>query len=369
MLSIYRVAAGLAIVSSMAPGCDEFDAEMEALLNVDGSFAEIDDAGSQPDADASGAGGSETAPDTAPLPGLEVVDTCSAEDLLPLFEGSSRSASIDVSTLTSAERETGACDISEGVLYGSDAYFKVHAAAGDRWHFHLNSEPIADMAIFVSSGCDPRSCLSAADDCAAGEAEHFTFIAESEDDYVIGIEGIDPVASNRVLLLAVHPVCGDGIEEHGEGCDDNNTLNGDGCDAWCRTELLEASADEVEPNDDSYGANVLLAVTPGDSRTLRGQIGGCRADFFKLSVMADSYASFVMNMDETNCASPSLQLELWNADADALRTAGLLQSAGRSESGACPAFYLSDLPAGDYFIRISSDETNYVAYELQLDTL
>ena len=32
MLSIYRVAAGLAIVSSMAPGCDEFDAEMEALL-------------------------------------------------------------------------------------------------------------------------------------------------------------------------------------------------------------------------------------------------------------------------------------------------------------------------------------------------
>ena len=375
MRSVYRVIAGLAIVSAMTTGCDEFDADMEALLNVDGSITESDDAGrladadADADADAPDTGSSETTPDSAPLPEIELSDTCPNVGDLPLFGGSNRSSLIDVSTLTSAARASGACDISEGVLYGSDAFFKVNAMAGDRWHFHLNSEPTADMALFVSSTCDRRSCLSAADECGVGEAEHFTFIAESDGQYVVGIEGIDPVTSNHVLLLAIHPTCGDGVEDHGEGCDDNNTSSGDGCDSWCRTELMEAIADEVEPNDDSYGANVLLAVNPGDSRTLKGQIGGCRADFFKLSVTTDSYASFVMNSGNPNCASPSLKLELWNADADTIRTAGLRQSAVVSESGACPAFYVSELPAGDYFLRVSSDETDEVPYELQVDTL
>jgi cysteine-rich repeat protein len=37
------------------------------------------------------------------------------------------------------------------------------------------------------------------------------------------------------------PVCGNGTLEIGEGCDDSNTMNGDGCNAMCRIESIEAA--------------------------------------------------------------------------------------------------------------------------------
>jgi cysteine-rich repeat protein len=33
-------------------------------------------------------------------------------------------------------------------------------------------------------------------------------------------------------------VCGDGIRDAGEQCDDHNTASGDGCSATCRNEII-----------------------------------------------------------------------------------------------------------------------------------
>jgi cysteine-rich repeat protein len=40
----------------------------------------------------------------------------------------------------------------------------------------------------------------------------------------------------RVATLAPDPVCGDGVVEGSERCDDGNTLNGDGCSSSCQVE-------------------------------------------------------------------------------------------------------------------------------------
>jgi len=42
------------------------------------------------------------------------------------------------------------------------------------------------------------------------------------------------------FVTAVRGVCGNGVIEPGEGCDDGNLTDGDGCDASCRVELCNA---------------------------------------------------------------------------------------------------------------------------------
>jgi cysteine-rich repeat protein len=57
------------------------------------------------------------------------------------------------------------------------------------------------------------------------------------------------------------PVCGDGVVDDGEGCDDGNTWGGDGCGPACQYELGTL---ETEPNDTVETAQVLAA---GDAVT------------------------------------------------------------------------------------------------------
>ena len=47
-----------------------------------------------------------------------------------------------------------------------------------------------------------------------------------------------PQASNRVTLTCLpnNAVCGNGVREAGEQCDDSNTICGDGCSDTCKIE-------------------------------------------------------------------------------------------------------------------------------------
>lgn len=91
-------------------------------------------------------------------------------------------------------------------------------------------------------------------------------------------------------------VCGNGMIEGGEQCDDGNTVGGDGCSATCTAEL-----DETEPNDTSATADAFVAGwvagiepagdvdvvsigVPGPSSTLSAQVvsggsGDCDSGF------------------------------------------------------------------------------------------
>ena len=55
----------------------------------------------------------------------------------------------------------------------------------------------------------------------------------------------------------VTPVCGNGVIETGETCDDGNTVSGDGCSSTCTTEVPGE-----EPPGDGGDVGALITVSP-----------------------------------------------------------------------------------------------------------
>ncbi|MDG2304672.1 MAG: DVUA0089 family protein [Candidatus Binatia bacterium] len=78
-------------------------------------------------------------------------------------------------------------------------------------------------------------------------------------------------------------VCGDGLIEVEETCDDSNASASDGCDDSCQIELIQT---ETEPNNTPATADPLLIGGPGVPGLLRGAIVGNSEDdyfFFELT--------------------------------------------------------------------------------------
>jgi cysteine-rich repeat protein len=64
-------------------------------------------------------------------------------------------------------------------------------------------------------------------------------VVDNPDGLLVSVPGAYTVASNCV------ETCGDGILESWEGCDDDNTVDGDGCDSRC---VLEEICDGIDQN-------------------------------------------------------------------------------------------------------------------------
>jgi cysteine-rich repeat protein len=66
-------------------------------------------------------------------------------------------------------------------------------------------------------------------------------LAKCGDGFVqLGVEQCDDGANNadapdKCRLKCLKPACGDGIQDTGEGCDDGNKIDNDGCSATCQT--------------------------------------------------------------------------------------------------------------------------------------
>src|SRR5690606_32229074 len=77
------------------------------------------------------------------------------------------------------------------------------------------------------------------------------------------------------------PVCGNGVVEEGEDCDDSNTTGGDGCDAECRLESVvqhdggvTGDAGVVRGGDDAGAASGRDASVPGVDGGVAGGADG-----------------------------------------------------------------------------------------------
>ena len=75
------------------------------------------------------------------------------------------------------------------------------------------------------------------------------------------------------------PVCGDGIMNSPELCDDNNTMSGDGCSDSCQTE------DQFECMPDGNGGSVCAAVTLLDLNTFDNTTLNYTNEFFDLNTI------------------------------------------------------------------------------------
>ncbi len=344
-----RHMAALAVAALVSgSGCNVFDDKLEARL---------DDNSVDGDAD----GGT----DAAVEPLFALSDLCSGS--IPMVESSETPFKIDVAGLAPSVAESGECSVSADVLGQADGFFQVTARAGQRWHFHLDAAPGQNLSVFTSESCDLRECVAAADVCGVNESEHFTFVAERAGSYVVVVDGIDPSAA-PLGLLAVSPECGDGKKVHGEVCDDGNQQTGDGCDDACRVELRGAAVEEVEPNDDTYLANVITSDLAAPV-LINGKIGGgaCQPDHYLLRVTKAG----VLNLKVRNgaggaCAgAPLLDLGLYLADQQELRD-NVMVTHQAGAGGACPELIGQPVNAGTYFVRLSRLEAA-AQFEYQIE--
>jgi cysteine-rich repeat protein len=107
-------------------------------------------------------------------------------------------------------------------LDSSGAVIKTYDATGEDLWFSLNLDP--DGTSFWSG------------DLASGNFYQFSIET--------GAQLTGPIASGGNLggicllgeITSAQPVCGNGIKEGTEGCDDGNTIDGDGCSATCKKE-------------------------------------------------------------------------------------------------------------------------------------
>ncbi|AKU98854.1 RTX toxin [Labilithrix luteola] len=99
----------------------------------------------------------------------------------------------------------------------------------------------------------------------AGSPVRITFPVAAENTYFVfaDVDGT-PASGLYTLDLTLAPAtCGNGVLETPEGCDDGNTVNGDGCSATCALEPMPASLDTCP------GMPIVFAGDPTGPQTFR----------------------------------------------------------------------------------------------------
>lgn len=242
-----------------------------------------------------------------------------------------------------------ACGVSG--LSGPDGFVVVELGAGEHWHFMVKPPPDVDVAMYFLETCDPRSasCPHVVDRCPAGVAEECTIRSPVAQRYYLGFDTRG--GGDELEVTITRTRCGDGVLEHGEGCDDGNIFDMDGCDSACRVELLSAAADECEPNDWHSEANVVY-LEGGGTIEVAGQIGGlCDLDHFNVHVSAGAtIRAEILGADAMPCPAdmPLTTLALVNPSSTAELAA---------QQGACPIIQATVAEAGDYHVIYVSSES------------
>ncbi len=118
----------------------------------------------------------------------------------------------------------------------------------------------------------------------AAQGEENCVIAWSEED-----DGIHMVCE----------VCGNGIEESQEGCDDGNTIAGDGCSSTCKVEMDAPMLLEVGPQDEQ---DWVQTVTPSSEQILPPELlgaGPSEAEIMEMNPNAQWAVAYPSEMQDT----------------------------------------------------------------------
>ncbi len=144
------------------------------------------------------------------------------------------------------------------------------------------------------------SCSTANIACAKGaigiSPETIKIPVEKDTDYLLVAEGTSSTDMGPFRLdVAVTPsVCGNGVLEGGETCDDSNTLSGDGCDATCLLEPVKGdTCSDANPLTLTLSGTVYSTAIRGGTtnlnkdQTFTGCSSGGRDAFYELVAPID----------------------------------------------------------------------------------
>jgi cysteine-rich repeat protein len=309
-----------------------------ALIGCDGSPPDEDDAG-RVDLDS---GPSEQDAGPPPLP---ADDICGVAAPVAILDDGMTNIQIDLGAF--ANDSNMACSAATP---GNDAFLAIDMEAGEYWHFHLSAlASNRHPTLSISDGS--CRCEVISNQCEEEGDEHLAFFAESTGRFFLGID--DELGGGGLVNLSVfRPICGENGSEHGEGCDDGNTLDGDECDSHCHSELTAERNAEIEPNDNRAEANALL-LGAANELEVTGNIGGPGAclyhDVFEIEIPASADLEIVaLGPDSSMCRSEQLtpfNISLETPSGDIIE--------GTEDAFGCSTFVGDALPAGTYYVHVS----------------
>ncbi|MEZ4409558.1 MAG: hypothetical protein R3A52_24260 [Polyangiales bacterium] len=219
--------------------------------------------------------------------GLTLADRCeSAAALTTVAPNATMPVPIDTTTLSDNYREFAGCIGTD--LPGNEGFFQVEMRRGETWHFHVDLlSPDADPALYVLPICTTIQCSpnGAADNCGPGRSEHFSFRPEADGAHVVGIDS-RVAGGARYTVTVVRPVCGDGLLEHGEACDDMRPQSGVTCDRCHKVLSRPLESEAGVANDDFTNAMLLRPAAGFTDFAVTGTLGGCDLDMFRFEVAA-----------------------------------------------------------------------------------
>ncbi|AKT39081.1 uncharacterized protein CMC5_032280 [Chondromyces crocatus] len=176
-------------------------------------------------------------------------------------------------------------------------------------------------------------------------------------------------------------LCGNGIVNPGETCDDGNTSSGDGCSATCAVEPGFACGGtypstcgrpEVEPNNNAVEADARALDPSPVLFTYRGRVTGAISpigdvDVYRVNLATDSVVRFEV-FDGTGVTCPSsmtTMMRIYNAahaEILAETTSGYIGGIG-----GCSALTMA-LPAGTYYVSVEErgNDAAIAAYQLEV---
>jgi cysteine-rich repeat protein len=300
---------------------------------------------------------------------LDLADDCTVDSMIPdvTFAEGNRAFIIDTHTLQNDIEGTRSC--LDRLATGPEGFLRVRMQANERWHFHMRRRGTEDPALYILPSCDVRQCMESRtiDICRSGADEHLTFEAPSAGTYLVAVDSASAEGVSGTLQV-IHPICGNGTQEHSETCDDGGTIAGDGCDENCRYEIRAGTPSEFEANDDSFSANHLLLSADG-SIFATGEVGAsCEVDWYAVDIASGQTIDVnIETAEEMPCT----------ADRPARIALELIDPSGRvvlanttGSATTCPAITAFTPPgAGLHFIRVfaSNDEiARYFNYGLRV---
>ena len=162
-------------------------------------------------------------------------DSCAAADVLVVPQSGFYFVG-DISTFTDAQTLAGtACD--NPTTAAADMVFEVALQTGET----VYADEYGPWAawIHILKACDNTTACEISEMEPSAAAVSYTAVADETVYVIFESDGAPGTSVDFQIAIDIDPACGNSIVEQttAEGCDDGNTVDGDGCDATCAPEL------------------------------------------------------------------------------------------------------------------------------------
>jgi len=233
---------------------------------------------------------------------------------------------------------------------GPDVAYELHISQDAKLDVRLTSTQALNLSV-------RSSCTDDASELSCSSQTRVTLDAHAGDVYYLVVDG-DYTTDAGDYVLDVHTrqvVCGDGVRDSTERCDDGNTTAGDGCSASCNVESSEQEPNGQRNSADDYDHTPWFARI--SSATDR--------DYYSVTVPDDGGSIVVHTLDlgDNACA-----YNLMDTVVDIFENTTLLVSDDDSGVGKCSLAVASGLAAGDYYVRVTAaDGASPTSFPYKLD--